>query len=99
MPEARTELQQLAAPNTGLGQPGEADGVPAPAARSSLGRLRLALNRVLTEGIPLPGTHPGGHGDGQTDQLTAATADEADHPWHEQGGMETPERKEHRAGR
>jgi hypothetical protein len=73
--------------------------VLAPSARSRLGRLRLALNRVLTESIPLPNTDPDGHGGGQADQLTAATADDAGNPWHEQGGAEYPERKEHRAGR
>jgi ubiquinol-cytochrome c reductase cytochrome b subunit len=34
-----------------------------PAARSGLGRLRVSLNRVLAEGIPLP--HGNGHGDGR----------------------------------
>jgi len=92
--EARTELQQLAAPNSGSGQPGDADSVPAPAARTSLGRLRLALNRVLTESIPLPNTWSDAHGNGQADQLTAATADEAGNPWHEQGGAEYSERKQ-----
>jgi ubiquinol-cytochrome c reductase cytochrome b subunit len=97
--QARTELQQLVAPNSGPGQPGDARSVPAPAARTSFGRLRLALNRVLTESIPLPNTRADAHGNGQADQLTAPTADEAGNPWHEQGGAEHPERKEHRARR
>jgi ubiquinol-cytochrome c reductase cytochrome b subunit len=95
--QARTELEQLAAPNSAPGQPGDADSVPAPAARTSLGRLRLALNRVLTESIPLPNARADAHVNDQADQLTAATADEAGNPWHEQGGAEYPERKEHRA--
>ena len=93
--EARTEMQHLAA----LGQPGDADGVPASSARTSLGRLRLALNRILTESIPLPDTHRDGHGNGQVDQLTAVSADEAGQPGREQGGAEYPEREEHRARR
>jgi ubiquinol-cytochrome c reductase cytochrome b subunit len=82
--ESRTEQQHMAA----LGQPGDDGGVPAPSARTSLGRLRLALNRALTESIPLPNTHPDRHRNGQADQLTAATADEAGRPGREQGGAE-----------
>jgi hypothetical protein len=74
--QARTELQHLAAPNSAPGQPGDAGSVPAPAARTRLGRLRLALNRVLTESIPLPNTRADVHGNGQAEQLTPATADE-----------------------
>jgi len=51
---ARAELPQIEAP--------AGDDVPAPAARGGLGRLRVSLNRVLTESIPLP--HGDGHGDG-----------------------------------
>jgi ubiquinol-cytochrome c reductase cytochrome b subunit len=97
--QARTELQQLVAPNSSPSRPADADSVPAPAARTSIGRLRLALNRVLTENIPVPNTSAGAHGNGRADQLTTATADEAGNPWHEQGGAEYPERKEHRARR
>jgi len=92
--QARAELQQLVAPDSGPGQPGDAGSVPAPAARTSLGRLRLALNRVLTESIPLPNTWSDAHGNGQADQLTAATADEAGNPCHEQAGAEYSERKQ-----
>jgi ubiquinol-cytochrome c reductase cytochrome b subunit len=38
--------------------------VPAAAARSGMGRLRIRLNRVLTESIPLPTGNGHGHGDG-----------------------------------
>jgi ubiquinol-cytochrome c reductase cytochrome b subunit len=45
------------------------NGVPAPATRSALGRLRIGLNRVFTESIPLPepedDEHDNGHGDGE----------------------------------
>jgi len=66
--EARPQVPPLTAPGTGHGQAGR---VPAPAARSSPGRLRSALNRILTESIPLPETHPGDHDDSQTGQLTS----------------------------
>jgi ubiquinol-cytochrome c reductase cytochrome b subunit len=55
--EARAELPALPAP-TGP----EGDDVPAPSARGGLGKLRGALNRALTESIPLPTGN--GHGDG-----------------------------------
>src|SRR6516165_9930503 len=52
--EARPQLPQIEAP--------VGDDVPAPSARGGLGKLRVSLNRVLTESIPLP---PGnGHGNG-----------------------------------
>jgi ubiquinol-cytochrome c reductase cytochrome b subunit len=56
--EARNEMPRP------LALPGE---VPPPEARSGLGRLRLALNRVLTESIPLPAN---GHGNGHPAALT-----------------------------
>jgi ubiquinol-cytochrome c reductase cytochrome b subunit len=37
---------------------------PPSSARSGMGRLRVALNRVLTESIPLPTGNGHGHGDG-----------------------------------
>ena len=49
-----------------------------------MGKLRVALNRVLTESIPLPesnghgnGHQPNGHGNGQAGEPTAVTAGEA----------------------
>jgi ubiquinol-cytochrome c reductase cytochrome b subunit len=49
--EARRPLPLPAAPGGG----------PAPPSRTLLGRLRLALNRILTESIPLPPAQPGDH--------------------------------------
>jgi hypothetical protein len=92
------EYKRVGAPQLPASRPGEdADEVPAPGTRGPLGRLRLGLNRVLTEGIPRPSTNPDGH-DGQAGQPTGATADEAGDPGHEQAGAENPERKEHRTG-
>jgi ubiquinol-cytochrome c reductase cytochrome b subunit len=57
--EARQGLPALeAAPADGD------DEVPAPTARSGMGKLRVRLNRVLTESIPLPTGNGHGHGDG-----------------------------------
>jgi quinol---cytochrome-c reductase cytochrome b subunit len=44
---------------------GDGDAVPAPSSRGQLGKLRLAMNRVLTEAIPLPAGdgHGNGHGE------------------------------------
>ena len=67
--EARKELPQIAAP--------DGDDVPAPAARGPVGKLRVSLNRVLNESIPLP--HGNGHGNGHAAEPTAVTAGEA-HP-------------------
>jgi ubiquinol-cytochrome c reductase cytochrome b subunit len=70
--EARTGLPEL--------EPAVPDGdeVPAPAARSGMGRLRLRLNRVLTESIPLPtgNGHGDGHGNGHGAEPAAVTAGE-----------------------
>src|SRR5712691_4275921 len=54
--EARTGLPQLEAP--------VGDDVPARSARGSLGKLRVSLNRVLNESIPLPPGNGHGHGNG-----------------------------------
>jgi ubiquinol-cytochrome c reductase cytochrome b subunit len=67
--ESRKELPQIAAP--------DGDEVPAPTARSPVGKLRVSLNRVLNESIPLP--HGNGHGNGHAAEPTAVTAGEA-HP-------------------
>ncbi len=84
---------QLTAPRAGE----DADEVPAPDARGPMGRLRLSVNRVLTEGIPLGGDgHGNGHGDGHGDghgSPAAVTAGEqgADRPGRpelEQGGTD-----------
>src|SRR5262249_33254262 len=67
--EARRELPQIEAPDGG--------DVPAPEARGAVGKLRVSLNRVLTETIPLP--HGNGHGNGHAAEPTAGTAGDA-HP-------------------
>jgi ubiquinol-cytochrome c reductase cytochrome b subunit len=66
---ARANLPQIEAP---VGD----DDVPAPSARSSLGKLRVSLNRVLNESIPLPQRdgHGDGHGNGHAGEPTAVTA-------------------------
>src|SRR5215469_14801113 len=63
---AQLEYNRVGAPELPAIAPAEdADGVPAPDARSALGRLRLGLNRVLTEGIPVEADgHGNGHGNG-----------------------------------
>ncbi len=43
------------------------NGVPSPAARKAIGKLRTRLNRVFTEDIPLPDGHGNGHGNGHGD--------------------------------
>jgi ubiquinol-cytochrome c reductase cytochrome b subunit len=68
--ESRTDLPQL--------PPAAAveDEVPDPSARGALGKLRIRLNRVLTEGIPLPdGNGHGPNGHGEPAGLTAGTAE------------------------
>jgi len=62
--EARTGLPQLEAP--------VGDDVPARSARGSLGKLRVSLNRVLNESVPLPQGNGHGHGNGH--EPTAVTA-------------------------
>jgi quinol---cytochrome-c reductase cytochrome b subunit len=66
---ARAELPQIEA--------AAGDDVPAAAARSPVGKLRMSLNRVLTENIPLP--HGNGHGNGHAAEPPAVTAGDA-HP-------------------
>jgi len=63
---AQLEYNRVGAPELPAIPPAEdADGVPAPDTRSALGRLRLGLNRVLTEGIPVEADgHGNGHGNG-----------------------------------
>src|SRR5215813_8255238 len=67
--EARATRPQIEAPA------GD-DEVPAPSARSAMGRLRVSLNRVLTESIPLPigNGHGDGHGNGHGAEPPAVTA-------------------------
>jgi ubiquinol-cytochrome c reductase cytochrome b subunit len=81
--ETRSQLPQIEAP--------VGDGVPAPSARSGLGKLRLSLNRVLNESIPLPqgNGHGNGHhgnGNGQAGEPTAVTAGDAGPESLEQAG-------------
>ena len=70
---ARQGLPQIEAP--------VGDEVPAPSARGGLGKLRVSLNRVLTESIPLPqgnghgnGHRGNGHGNGHAGEPTAVPA-------------------------
>ena len=71
--EARPHMRQIEAP--------VGDDVPAASARSGLGKLRGSLNRVLTEGIPLPhgNGHGNGLGNGHAAEPTAVTSGDA-HP-------------------
>src|SRR5215471_4194351 len=72
--EARQGLPQIEAPAT------DGDEVPAPSARSGIGKLRVRLNRVLTESVPLPTGnghgHGNGHGNGHAAEPAAVTARE-----------------------
>jgi ubiquinol-cytochrome c reductase cytochrome b subunit len=70
---SRTGLPQLAAP--------VGDEVPARSARGGLGRLRLSLNRVLTESIPLPeeNGHGNGHGNGHAAVTQGAGPESLEH--------------------
>jgi ubiquinol-cytochrome c reductase cytochrome b subunit len=67
---SRTELPQLVAPRTGAD--GEQE-IPDPSAKG-LGRVRLALNRVLSESIPVP------EGNGHGDEHAAVTAGQGEEP-------------------
>jgi ubiquinol-cytochrome c reductase cytochrome b subunit len=72
--EARQGLPQIEAPAT------DGDEVPAPSARSGIGKLRVRLNRVLTESVPVPTGnghgHGNGHGNGHATEPAAVTAGE-----------------------
>jgi len=72
----RAGAPQLTAPTAGEG----ADEIPAPGATGALGRLRLTLNRVLTEGIPLEDGHGNGHA-----ERAAVTAGDHGQPAPDQG--------------
>ena len=52
------------------------EGPPPPSARSGMGRLRGALNKVLTESIPLPTGN--GHGNGHAAEPAAIAAGDSD---------------------
>jgi quinol---cytochrome-c reductase cytochrome b subunit len=66
--EARQGLPALEAPAA------DGDEVPAPSARSGIGKLRVRLNRVLNESIPLPTGN--GHGNGHAAEPAAVTTGE-----------------------
>ncbi len=68
---ARTDLPQLVAPRAVTD--GTDAGIPDPSAKG-LGRLRQALNRTLTESIPLPDGN--GHGDEHAAVTAGHAADE-----------------------
>ena len=79
--EARSQLPQIEAP--------VGDDVPAPSARGGLGKLRVSLNRVLNESIPLPqgnGHRGNGHGNGHGGEPTAVPAGDAGPESLEQAG-------------
>jgi len=67
--EARQGLPAIEAPAT------DGDEVPAPSARSGIGKLRGRLNRVLAESVPLPTGN--GHGNGHGAEPAAVTAGES----------------------
>jgi ubiquinol-cytochrome c reductase cytochrome b subunit len=71
------------APLPAAGQDDE-NGVPDPATRHSIGRLRVALHRVLTESIPLPtgNGHGNGHsnGHGEPERAAVTSGDQAETP-------------------
>jgi ubiquinol-cytochrome c reductase cytochrome b subunit len=71
---ARTELPHKELARTGMGTDGIED-VPAKADRGALGRLRAALNRTLTESIPLP-AETDGHGEEHEAERAAVGAGE-----------------------
>src|SRR5258708_853403 len=92
--EARSQLPQIEAP--------VGDDVPAPSARGGLGKLRVSLNRVLNESIPLPqgnghgnGHRGNGHGNGHAGEPTAVPTRG---PVPPAGGV-VPGRQAHGAGR
>jgi ubiquinol-cytochrome c reductase cytochrome b subunit len=73
------EYNRVGAPELPAARPAEDAGeVPAPGTRGPLGRLRLDLNRVLTEGIPVGDGHGNGHGDGHGNGHAAPAAVTAD---------------------
>jgi ubiquinol-cytochrome c reductase cytochrome b subunit len=74
--EARTDLPAAELPPA-LVAAGNGDDVPAPAARGQLGKLRLALNRIVNESIPLPTGN--GHGNGHAAEHAAVGAGDGDH--------------------
>jgi ubiquinol-cytochrome c reductase cytochrome b subunit len=69
---ARTDLPRALEAPAAAAASGEREDVPPPAERGGVGRLRLALNRVFTESIPLP--EGNGHGDGHAGEPAAVTA-------------------------
>jgi ubiquinol-cytochrome c reductase cytochrome b subunit len=79
------DLRAKLASRTGLPEleaaPADGDEVPAPSARGGIGKLRVRLNRVLTESIPLPTGnghgHGDGHGNGHAAEPAAVTAGES----------------------
>ncbi|HUY45275.1 MAG TPA: ubiquinol-cytochrome c reductase cytochrome b subunit [Streptosporangiaceae bacterium] len=54
----------------------DANGVPAPASRGAIGKLRLRLGHVLTENVPLTegNGHGNGHGEAQSAAVTSGDA-------------------------
>ncbi len=77
--EAYAVLTARATEPQALPQPTEDDenGVPDPAARGSIGKLRLRLNRVLTENVPLPIGNGHSNGHGEPERAAVTTGDPA----------------------
>ena len=78
------ETNRAGAPQLARVPAEEAGEVPEPGTTGILGRTRLALNRVLTEGIPLEGN---GHGNGHAEHA-AVSAGEPGHRELEPGSSE-----------
>ena len=69
------EASRAGAPQLTARQAG-ADEVPEPGTTGALGKMRVALNRVLTEGIPLEGNgHGDGHGNGHAAHAAVTSAE------------------------
>ncbi len=77
--ETRAVLESRTLPPPALAEltAGDGDDVPAPSSRGQLGKLRLAMNRVLTESVPVPtgDGHGNGHGNGHGGEHAAVGAE------------------------
>jgi ubiquinol-cytochrome c reductase cytochrome b subunit len=88
--QAVLESSRAGAPQLARVPAQDADEVPDPASTGILGRTRLALNRVLTEGIPLEADgHGNGHGNGHAAPAAVTAGEQGQgHRELEQGGPE-----------
>ncbi len=86
------ETGRVGAPQLARGPAEGADEVPEPRSTGLLGRTRLALNRVLTEGIPVEGDgHGNGHGNGHAEHAAVASGE----PGHRELEPGSPEGDDH----